>query len=198
MKIRVVILAGGVGSRMGGRKPQRLLSGKPLIDHAAALARQWSHIVAVAVRSEEQAEGCTLPRIFDEEGVEGPLAGLVAGLRFAAKAGCDRTLAIPADAPFLPHDLAERLSSAMGCTQAAIASSGGHLHPICGLWRTSALEKLPAYLGSSQRSLRGFAEAVGFKAVEWPIGEVDPFFNINTIEDLAEAERLIRLKNRAL
>jgi molybdenum cofactor guanylyltransferase len=72
-----------------------------------------------------------------------------------------------------------------------VASSGGHLHPVCGLWRVSALDAVPAYLASGRRSLRGFAEAAGFTAVDWPIEPLDPFFNINTPEDLAAAERLL-------
>ena len=189
MKVAVVILAGGEGRRIGGAKPLRRLGGQRLIDRAGAMARLWSDVVAVAVREEEQAEGCGLPLLFDAEGVEGPLAGLVAGLRFADRAGCDGVLIIPADMPFLPSDLADRLSSAVTSGQAAIVASGGHLHPVCGLWPTSAIETVPAYLETGSRSLRGFAAAVGYVAVEWPVEPADPFFNINAVEDLAAAER---------
>ena len=189
MKIAVVILAGGEGRRIGGAKPLRRLGGQRLIDRAWAMARQWSDVVAVSVRDEDQAEGCGLPLLFDAAGIEGPLAGLVAGLRFATEAGCDGVLIIPADMPFLPADLADRLSSAMTGRQAAIVASGGHLHPVCGLWPTSAIETVPAYLETGSRSLRGFAAAVGYVAVEWPVEPADPFFNINAVEDLAAAER---------
>jgi len=192
VKIAVIILAGGEGRRIGGTKPLRLLGGQRLIERAAAMARQWSDVVAISVREKEQAEGCGLPLLFDEGGVEGPLAGLVAGLRFAVEAGCHGVLAIPADMPFLPSDLADRLSSAMTGRQAAVAASGGHLHPVCGFWPTSALEELPAYLKTGSRSLRGFAAAVGYVAVEWPAQPADPFFNINAIEDLAAAEHRLR------
>ena len=119
------------------------------------------------------------------------LAGLAAALAFAKGAGCEAVLTMPADMPFLPVELGQRLVSGIGDAECAVAASGGHLHPVCGLWRVSASRALPAYLESGRRSLRGFAQAVGFKVVEWPAEPVDPFFNINSSEDLARAEQLL-------
>lgn len=192
MKIAVVILAGGEGRRIGGAKPLRQLGRERLIDRATAIAAQWSDLVAVAVRSHEQAEGAGVRCIFDEPGVQGPLAGLIVGLRFAAASGCEGLLTIPADMPFLPSDLAARLMAAGSHGQAVVASSSGRLHPVCAFWPSAALEKASPYLGTGRRSLRGFAEAVGFQTVDWPAEPTDPFFNINAIEDLAVAETLLR------
>ena len=192
MKIAVVILAGGMGRRIGGQKPLRLLGGKRLIDRAQAQAEQWSKIVAVAVRSIGQVERSALPCIRDVDEIEGPLAGLAAALRFAGVSGCEAVLTIPADMPFLPADLRDRLSARIGSAAAAVARSGGRLHPVCGLWRVSAFEALPAYLKCGRRSLKDFAAAIGFEVAEWSDDTVDPFFNINSAEDLAHAERLLR------
>lgn len=192
MRIAVVILAGGGGSRIGGGKPLRLLGGKRLIDRAEALASQWSGLTAVAVRNPAQVGRTTLARISDEEGIEGPLAGIAAALRFANDAAREAVLSIPADMPFLPPDLGKRLSAAIEGRAAAIASSGGKLHPVCGLWRVSVLEALPQYLASGRRSLKGFAEVVGFRRVEWANEPQDPFFNINSADDLATAESLLQ------
>lgn len=191
MKIAVVILAGGEGSRMGGDKPMRLLGGQRLIDRAEALALQWSDILAVSIRNPAQVESTQLECIIDKEAIEGPLAGLAAALRFGGVADRDAVLTIPADMPFLPADLGERLSAEIGHYGAAIASSGGHLHPVCSLWKASALKNLDDYLATGRRSLRGFAEAIGFCAVDWPTEPHDPFFNINAAEDLAIAERML-------
>jgi molybdenum cofactor guanylyltransferase len=191
MRIAVVVLAGGAGSRIGGGKPLKLLGGKRLIDRAEALARQWSDILAVAVREPEQTGSTTLTRILDEPGIEGPLAGLAAALRFARDAGCQAVLTIPADMPFLPTDLGSRLIDGLANASAALASSGGHLHPVCGNWQVSALEDIADYLASERRSLRGFAEAIGFQTVEWRNEPLDPFFNINSEQDLTVAERLL-------
>ena len=133
MKIAVVILAGGKGSRIGGQKPLRMLGGKRLIDRAQAQAEQWSKIVAVAVRSIGQVERSALPCIRDVDEIEGPLAGLAAALRFAGVSGCEAVLTIPADMPFLPADLRDRLSARIGSAAAAVARSGGRLHPVCGV-----------------------------------------------------------------
>lgn len=192
MKIAVVILAGGEGSRMGGDKPMRLLGGQRLIDRAETLAGQWSDVLAVSIRNAAQVEGARLDCIIDEKGIEGPLAGLAAALRFGSTASRQAVLTTAADMPFLPADLGGRLSAEIGQHGAAIASSGGHLHPICGLWRVSAaLRELDGYLATGRRSLKGFAEAIGFCAVDWPTESYDPFFNINSADDLAIAERML-------
>jgi molybdopterin-guanine dinucleotide biosynthesis protein A len=192
VKIAVVILAGGEGSRIGGDKPLRLLGGRRLIDRAKELARQWSEVLAVSVRDAGQVGGTDPACIADEPGIDGPLGGLVAALRFVKISGCEAVLTIPADMPFLPGDLKKRLSEALGDAGAALASSGGHLHPVCGLWSARALDSVPHYLASGRRSLKGFAETVGYSSVEWPSEPSDPFFNINSAKDLAAAERLLR------
>ncbi len=77
-------------------------------------------------------------------------------------------------------------------SKVAIAVSGGRLHPTCALWRVEAVSDLPAYLATGRRSLMGFAEQVGFSTAEWPVEPYDPFFNVNSADDLAEAEALLR------
>lgn len=192
MNVAAVVLAGGQGSRIGGCKPLRTLGGATLLDRAWVQARTWSDVAAVAVRDKGQIEGIGLPAILDDPGIEGPLGGLAAALRFAIERGCQAVLTLPADMPFLPNDLRGRLEQALGSHLAALARSGGRLHPVCGLWRSEALELLPAYAGSGKRSLKGFGEALGHVAVDWPDEPFDPFFNVNTADDLAEAERRLR------
>ena len=187
-----VILAGGEGSRIGGDKPLRLLGGAKLIDRAIEQARSFAGVVAVAVRDDAQIGEGDIRIVRDEPGIGGPIAGLVSALHFAHDEDADSLLTIPADTPFLPSDLADRLAAVLPGKLAAIASSGGHEHPVCGLWSTDAIEYLPDYLSSGRRSLKGFASAVGYSVVDWPVEPSDPFFNINTLDDLAEAERLLR------
>lgn len=187
--VAVVILAGGEGTRIGGGKPLRRLAGERLIDHALRTADGWSNMVAVAVRDPGQMEWVNAPVIADEPNIGGPLAGLVAALRLAAKSGRAFVLTIPADTPFLPLDLLDRLRSEIAEGNCALASSGEQLHPICGLWRTSMLDQVATYLAGERRSLKGFATLIGFREVEWPSEPFDPFFNINTADELARAER---------
>lgn len=189
MRLAVVILAGGEGRRMGGGKPLRQLGGRTLLERAAERARAWSDRIAIAVRDPAQAAGLGLPLIRDEPGIAGPLAGLAAALRFAGDAKCEAALTVPADMPFLPDDLVDRLVEGIAGQGAAIAASGGHAHPVCGLWRAEVIAHLPAYLATGRRSLLGLAETAGHCLVEWPGGDADPFFNVNSPDDLAEAER---------
>jgi molybdopterin-guanine dinucleotide biosynthesis protein A len=188
MTLAVIILAGGAGSRMGGNKPLRVLAGKTLLARAIETARSWSNEVAIAVRRTDEVEARDVCLLCDPPGLEGPLAGLASALRL----GKEMVLTIPCDAPLLPDDLPERLAAALPGHAAALASSGGQVHPVCGLWRLDALAQVRGYAASGRRSLIGFAERVGFVPVEWPSEPVDPFFNINSPEDLAAAERLLR------
>lgn len=177
MKPTIVILAGGAGRRIGGGKPQRLLAGRALIDRALGLARGWSDDVRIAGPGGDLA---------DAPDIAGPLGGLVAALGLGRE-----ILTIPCDMPFLPEDLPARL---VGDAAAIVAMSHGRLHPVCGLWRPAARDGLDAYLATGRRSLHGFAEAVGYQAVEWDIDPIDPFFNVNDEADLARAEAVF--KNR--
>lgn len=188
--IVVAVLAGGDGSRIGGGKPLIKLNGKALVERAYDRALVWSSASVVAIRSPEQLGSCQLPWIADAAGIEGPLAGLATALEWACRQGAEALLTIPCDMPFLPDDLLKRLSSEVGDKRAAIAASGGELHPVCGLWRNAAVYEFPAYYQSGRRSLRGFAEHVGFAAVDWPTEPRDPFFNVNSPADLAAAEAM--------
>ena len=187
-KVAVTILAGGQGRRIGGAKPFRLLGDRRLIERAIDLARLWSDTVAVAVRDLSQAPSPDV-EVIQDEAIEGPLGGLAAALKFARTKSCPLLLTIPADMPFLPADLLDRLADAIANMGCAIASSGGHAHPVCGLWHTSAVGQLDDYVFGGGRSLKGFAKLLGGVKVEWPAGAQDPFFNINSAEDLAEAEK---------
>jgi molybdopterin-guanine dinucleotide biosynthesis protein A len=191
MKIAAVILAGGEGSRMGGDKPLRLLGGATLLDRVLRYASLLSGPMAVAIRDPNQIRDIGTRVILDDPSIGGPLAGLKAAMRFGRDERVDAVLTLPTDMPFLPSDLVDRLVNALPINMAAIASSGARLHPVCGLWRVQALDLIPEYLASERRSLRGFANSIGCCAVEWPVESVDPFFNINDLEDLATAERVL-------
>lgn len=189
--LAIAILAGGEGSRIGGRKPLIRLGSQTLIERAFARAQAWSSQIVVAVRSPAQIGPLPFPSILDDPAIAGPLAALAAALRWAEQVGADALLTMPCDMPFLPDDLAQRLGIALGDHAAALTSSGGRLHPVCGLWRPRALRAIPAYCETGRRSLHGFAEHVGFVAVDWPTDPADPFFNINSPADLAEAEHML-------
>lgn len=192
MTLAVVILAGGEGRRIGGRKPLQSLGGQRLIDRAVGFACRWSEILAVAVRDPAQVGKIDAPLITDAADIAGPLAGLAAGLEFARGNGCDHVLAIPADMPFLPADLAARLADAITGHRVAVATSAGQIHPVCALWRSDVLAEIDAYCAQGRRSLWGLAKQAGSIEVDWPTEPFDPFFNVNFSDELREAERLLK------
>lgn len=152
------------------------------------LANGYSDLVAIAVRDPAQVGETDVP-LLQDNAAEGPGRGLIAGLQLAKDSARGQLLTIPADMPFLPDDLLDRLIDGIDSNGCAIAASGDHPHPVSSLWQTDVLGRVPEYLATGRRSLRGLAELVGHSAVNWPGGASDPFFNINTEADLAEAER---------
>lgn len=187
--LQIAILAGGEGRRIGGGKALRVLAGTTLIERALAITRNWSSNVFVMVR--QPIAGIDATILFDDPLIAGPLGGLVAALRHARALDAERLLTVPCDMPFLPADLPGRLGAGLGDGNAALAMSGGQVHPVCGLWRPEALDSLVSFLASDRRSLRGFAQLVGCAAIEWACDPIDPFFNINNADDLARAEAIL-------
>ncbi len=191
--LMVVVLAGGEGRRMGGGKPLRRVGGRSLISIALEQARHWSPLVAVSVRSPDQIGPAEAPVILDSHDVAGPLAGLAAALAFASRASVSRLLTLPCDTPNLPDDLALRLNAALiPGVRAAVARCAGRLHPICAVWDVQAQADLPAYIAAGRSSMRGFAEAVGVKTVDWGESAAPAFHNVNTPADLLDATRIAR------
>jgi molybdopterin-guanine dinucleotide biosynthesis protein A len=184
--IPIVILAGGEGRRIGGRKPHQMLGGQSLLDRALAYARSLSDKVVVAVKHTEGISG--VETIADPPDLAGPLAGLVASLTMVRECSLPRVATIPCDTPFLPSDLLVRLLSINEGAPVAIAESSGTLHPVCGIWSSNVLDALPSYIETGRLSLEGFARHVGSRTYAWD-ADPDPFFNVNDAEDLIEASR---------
>ncbi len=188
----VVMMAGGRGRRIGGHKASRLLGGVSLLEHMTRIASLYSNDIAIAVNGDFDTSVATnIPMIVDENDGAGPISGLLSALNFANSKGSGHVLILSCDTPFLPFDLMTKLHASIGDAGAAVAQYDGDLHPACSLWRADTVQFLPAYIGQGHRSLIGFAEAVGYIPVEWPAAPFDPFFNINTAEDLAKAGQML-------
>ena len=193
MSLVIAILAGGAGRRIGGDKPHRSLGGARLLDRALVTAGAIGAPMIIVVREPCQVDGFAGTVVLDAPGIAGPLAGLYSALAWATNAGADRVLTLPCDMPFLPGDLCARLEVALtGGFGATVAASGGRLHPVCALWRTTVAPILAQRASEGRLSLRGLSEAVGCAAVEWPVDQGDPFININTAGDMAAAEATLR------
>lgn len=193
MALLGLILAGGAGRRMGGAdKALLMLAGRPLLAHVQArLGPQVAGLALSANGPAARFGGLGLPVLPDPpgHGGDGPLAGILAGLDWAADQGAQALLTCPVDTPFVPTDLGARLAQARarGSAQPAVAESGGRMHPGCALWPVGLRGALRAELAGGARRLGRFASDHGAQRVAFA-GTPDPFFNINTPEDLARAE----------
>jgi molybdopterin-guanine dinucleotide biosynthesis protein A len=193
-----VLLAGGQSRRMGGGdKALRLLGGETILARVIARLRpQVARLVLNANGDPARFAGFGLPVVADSvEGFAGPLAGILAGLDWAAAnaPGCELVLSAATDAPFLPADLAARLAAGMAAgADLACAASRGQPHPVIGLWPVRLREELRhALVAEGVRKVDVWTARYRLATVDFPAGEVDPFFNANRPEDLAAAEALL-------
>ena len=200
MKIAGVLLAGGQSQRMGGGdKNLRMLGGKPILAHIIERAKpQVDALVLNANGDPQRFAGFGLPIVGDSvAGFAGPLAGVLAGLDWAATnlPEAELVASFATDAPFFPRDLVRRLAVALeeGGFDLACAQSNGQAHPVFGLWPVSLRGALREALAGGLRKVDRWTARYKLVEVEFLAEPVDPFFNANRPEDLAEAERLVAL-----
>ena len=193
-----VVLAGGLASRMsGGDKPLRTVAGRTMLERVVArLTSQCDGLIINANGDPARFSAFGLPVVADAiPGFLGPLAGILAALDWAAanKPDVAWVVSAPGDCPFLPRDLAARLHAArIGAgAQLAVAASGGRPHPAIGLWSVALREELRHALAvEDSRKVSRWTARYRLATALWPDAPLDPFFNVNTDADLAEAERL--------
>lgn len=192
------ILAGGLASRLGGgHKGLLRVGGRTILDRVAEVLRLGCATVVLNANGDPTTFGAlglavvadTLP---DRPG---PLAGVLAAMDWAATAQPTATHVVtaPGDTPFLPIDLLARLEAALRETGAtlACARSGDAAHPVAALWPVALRHDLrTAVADEGLRKVGLFLARHRLAYADWPIAPLDPFFNVNTPEDLAEAEAI--------
>ena len=191
MNLNAMIVAGGSSTRMGREKLLAQVRGRSILAHLMSrLEPQVSAVLLNANGDAGRFEHAGIRVLGDlRADIRTPLAGLHAALVHARDNNVDAILTVPSDTPFLPDDLAHRLMST-GC-QAAIAASAGQQHYLTGLWSSSLLHHLERAMAQPPLPrLQGWARSCHAVVVEWPAEPYDPFFNVNTPEELALAERL--------
>jgi molybdenum cofactor guanylyltransferase len=195
-----VILAGGLSRRMGGKEKSLLeVGGRPLAVHVAErLVPQVGRLVLNANGDPARFADLGLPVVADTlPGNPGPLAGIAAAIAWARQnhPATSHVLSMPSDTPFFPVDLRERLQAALPSTDAiAIVRSQGRLHGACGLWPVAAENRIHGALAEGRNKVMDLIEAGEWLAVDFeaPGSDApDPFFNINTPEDLERARKRI-------
>lgn len=198
-----VILAGGQARRLGGGdKALQEVAGRPLLAHAIErLEPQVSRIALNANGDASRFDAFGLPVIPDTVGgFAGPLAGVLAGLEWAAENApeCNRVVTVATDAPFFPDDLVARFVAATENqkTDLACAETGGRTHPVFGLWPVSLREDLRhALVEEDLRKVDLWTARHSLSVVSFPVSVVDPFFNINRPEDVTAAAEILANQN---
>jgi molybdopterin-guanine dinucleotide biosynthesis protein A len=198
VRVAGILLAGGQSRRMGGGdKCLRVLAGRTILDRVIARARpQVEALVLNANGDPARFGGYGLAVVADSiADFAGPLAGILAGLDWAATSapGCTHLASFATDAPFLPTDLVRRLAAAAEAAGAelACAASGGRTHPVFGLWPVALREALrQAMVQDGIRKVDAWTGLYKLAVTAYGTQPFDPFFNANRPEDLAEAEVL--------
>lgn len=196
MKILGAVIAGGASRRMGGREKAFLaLDGVTLMERV--LSRLRFQVDEVVINANGDASryaqfGCEV--VADGLADVGtPLAGLHAALCRGTALGFDAVVTVPSDSPLLPLDLVQKLLEAGEETGAAFARSGGQDHYLTGIWITAMAKPLERLITQDGlRRVQDFAAKAHAAKAVWAAVPHDPFFNINTPEDLAMAERIVK------
>ncbi len=193
-----VILAGGLARRMGGGDKGLLqLGGQPILRRVIdRLVPQVDMVALNANGDPARFDAFDLPVLPDSiDGYAGPLAGVLAGLDWAAKMGADSIVTVAADTPFFPCDLVPRLlieSEGMANPLVLAATPdpkrGQVRHPTFGLWPVSLRDDMRAALNNGLRKVVLWTDQHNGRQAVFDSNGIDPFFNVNTPEDLAVAQ----------
>jgi molybdopterin-guanine dinucleotide biosynthesis protein A len=199
MNVAGVLLAGGLARRMGGGdKPLRTIAGRSLLD--LVIKRMQPQVAALVLNANgdpARFAAYGLPVAADSiPDYAGPLAGVLAGLDWAAehRPDCPMMVSVPTDAPFLPRDLVARLVAALQAEAAdlACAASGGQAHPVIGLWPVRLRQDLRrALVDEGIRKVDVWTARYRLATVAFSDQPIDPFFNANRLEDLETAAALL-------
>ena len=193
-----LVLAGGLARRMGGGDKALLRIGREtILDRVLArFGPQCSGMLLNANGDPARFARFGLPVVADDiPDFAGPLAGILAGLDWLAanRPGIEWMASVPGDCPFVPRDLVPRLHAARVAEGKALAcaKSGDWRHPVAGLWPVALRAHLRhALTEESLHKIEVWTGRHGVALAEWPDAPVDPFFNVNRPEDLANAELL--------
>lgn len=192
--VPAMILAGGLSRRMGGGDKCLLrLGDRPLLAHVIERLRPQAGALALNANGDATRFARFGLSVVADDAADfaGPLAGILAAMDWARQAqpSARTVLTVPADTPFLPRDLAARLKAAGA---PALARSGGRIHPVVGLWPVDLREDLRTALRTEGvRKVEDWTGRLGPAIVDFAVEAIDPFFNINTPDDLIRAAALL-------
>jgi molybdopterin-guanine dinucleotide biosynthesis protein A len=204
-RVAGIVLAGGRGSRMGGGgKCLRRLGKQTLLEHAWSRASAQVGVLLLSFNDDPRQLPLDVATVLADTlpGQPGPLAGILSGLEYLREHRPDLCwlASFACDTPWFPRDLVQRLLAAAEHDDArvAVATASGRMQPVFALWSTAVATRLrEAIVEREQRGVGRFLRELPHVCVDWPVGEADPFFNINTPADLRQAELRLQQEARA-
>ena len=196
-----IILAGGLSTRMGGGDKGLLhVGGSSLLERVMERLRPQVCALALNANGDRaRFDRFDLPVVPDSiEGWPGPLAGVLAGMDWASEIGARQIVTVAADTPFFPHNLVAKLIAGAVETDLPIALAaspdqrrGLVRHPTFGLWPVALRDDLRDALKDGVRKVVEWTDRHGCTAVSFQNEPLDPFFNVNTPDDMAQAEKML-------
>jgi molybdopterin-guanine dinucleotide biosynthesis protein A len=191
-----VVLAGGLARRMGGGdKGLVTLGGKPILSRVIERLKPQTEALIINANGElERLAAFELPVVPDSiEGRPGPLAGVLAGLDWAAAQGFSHIVTAATDTPFFPRDLVAHFKAVVERERGelAVAQSGTRAHPVFGLWPIVLRDDLRAALMKGVRKVDEWTGQHRLVVAQFDSYPYDPFFNVNRPEDMSEAEAIL-------
>ena len=195
MKIVGTVLAGGLSTRMNGPEKTLLAIGNtPLIERVVGrFAEQIAPLIISANGDPARFDWLKLPVISDTiEGFAGPLAGVLASMRWATEhTNAEAVLSVAADTPFFPLNYSQKMLENAQPDTIRLANSNNRRHPVFGLWPVGLADQLEEFLAAGDRKVMMFVEQYANELIEFPCADVDPFFNVNSPDDLIKAKTIL-------
>ena len=196
-----VILAGGLSKRFGGKtKTFGKINGITIFEKIIRILKKQNTKILINTNiDKEKFSENNIEIISDiDNKFQGPLSGILATMLWIKKhhSNIEWIMSVPSDTPFLPINLLNSFKLKIkNENNILIARSNGKIHPVVGLWNINLLDKLKKELKSDNRKIMNWVSKNKYDFVDFPVHDYDPFFNINTKEDLIEAERIEKISH---
>jgi len=192
------VLAGGKSQRFGEDKSQVMLEGKLLIDYILSeISSEFREILVVSNNKIDFKNSEKISIIEDFKKGLGPLGGVLSAMKWVKEnnKNYEWVSTFPADTPFFKKEILQKFYKEIEIEKSRLffIKSNKTRHNIFGLWSIDLLDKLEEDLNRGDRKVEFWANSVGVKVIDMDFKNIDPFFNINTKQDLEKAKE--KLKN---
>ncbi len=190
------VLAGGKSQRFGEDKSQVSLANKLLIDYVLSeIIDQFQEVLVVSNNSIKFNKSDKIFKIEDYKKGLGPLGGVLSAMKWIERNKRDYQwiATFPVDTPFFKNEIFKDFIEKINLKDSNLffIKSNDTRHNIFGLWSIKLLDKLEKDLDRGERKVELWANNTGVKTINMEFSNNDPFFNINTKEDLEKAKKLL-------